>query len=100
MVATVCLLSIFSVLQVLRFSVEERRECAEVRAWVFDEESGRCLVRLKRTAASMEAIVSGKSVGELELRAQCTMRGWSSAIETGCWRKRGGLIAQWIERGF
>jgi hypothetical protein len=48
----------------------------------------------------MEIIVSGRSIGELESRAQCMMRGWVGAIETGCWKRRGGLIAQWIERGF
>jgi hypothetical protein len=94
------MLVLVSVLHVLRFTLDQSPECAEVRAWVFDEESGRCLVRLKKALASMEIIVSGKSIDELQSRAQCTMRGWAGAIEMGCWKRRGGLIAQWIERGF
>ena len=101
MVAILCLLSVISVLHVLRFSMDQSPECAEVRGWVFDGETTRCLVRLKRTSASMEVIVSGKTVEELESRAQCTMRVWSGSIESGCWgERRGGLIARWIERGF
>ena len=100
MVAILCLLSVICVLHVLRFSMDQSPECAEVRAWVFDEDSKRCLVRLKRTPVSMEVIVSGKSVDEMQTRAQCTMRGWASAIEMGCWKKRGGFLARWVERGF
>ena len=100
MMAILFLLTAISVLHVLRFSMDQSPECAEVRAWVFDEESDRCLVRLKRTTTSMEAIVSGKSVSEMESRAQCTMQGWAGAIEMGCWKRKGGLIARWIERGF
>ena len=100
MKAILFLLCAMSILHVLRFSMDPSPECAEVRAWVFDEESGRCLVRLKRTPLSMEVIVSGKSVDEMQTRAQCTLRGWASAIESGCWKKKGGLISQWIERGF
>ena len=94
------LLSAVSVLHMLHFSANHSPECAEVRAWVFDDESGRCLVRLKRTLQSMEVIVSGKSVDELQTRAQCTMREWASAIESGCLKKKGGFIAQWIGQGF
>ncbi len=98
--AILCLLSVISVLHVLRFSLDQSPECAEIKGWVFDGESERCLVRLKRTPTSMEIIVSGKSVSELESRAQCTMRGLSGSIEMGCWKRRDGLIARWIERGF
>ena len=98
--AILCVISVITVLHVLRLSVHQVQECAEIRGWVHDEDSGRCLVRLRRTSSSMEVIVSGMSVEELESRAQCAMRGWVGAIETGCWKRRGGLIAQWIERGF
>jgi hypothetical protein len=98
------LLSVISVLHVLllRFSMDQTLECAEVKGWVFDRETARCLVRLKRTSGSMEIIVSGKTVDELESRAQCTMRVWSRLIDSGCWgeQRGGGLIAGWIERGF
>jgi hypothetical protein len=94
------LLCAISILHVLRFSTDQTPECAEVRAWVYDEESGRCLVRLKRTRLSMEAIVSGKSLADIQAQAHCTMNGWAPAIQSGCWNKRGGLISQWIERGF
>jgi hypothetical protein len=100
MKAILFLLCVISILHVLRFSLDQSPECAEVRAWVYDEESGRCLVRLKRTRVSMEVIVSGKSITELQTRAQCTMHGWAPAIESGCWKQRGGFISQWIERGF
>jgi hypothetical protein len=100
MLAVLCLLSVVSVLHVLRLSVNQVSECHEIKGWVYDEDSGRCLVRLKRASSSMEVIVSGKSIDELETRAQCVMRGWVGAIETGCWKRRGGVIAQWIERGF
>ena len=100
MLAIVCMLLAISMLHVWRLSVNQFPECAEIRGWVHDEESGRCLVRLKRTSLSMEIIVSGKTIGELESRAQCVMRGWVGAIEPGCWKRRGGVIAQWIERGF
>jgi hypothetical protein len=94
------LLLTISILQILRFSMDQTPECAEVRAWVFDEGSGRCLVRLKRTPLSMETIVSGVSIADIQARAHCTIQSWASSIESGCWKKRGGLISQWIERGF
>lgn len=95
-----CLLSVVSMFQVFRLSVNQSPECHEIRGWVYDDDSGRCLVRLKRFSSSMEIIVSGKSIEDLETRAQCVMRGWVGAIETGCWKRRGGVIAEWISSGF
>ena len=86
--------------QMLLVSRKRMTECSEVKAWVFDEHSGMCLVRLKRFVTSMEKIVSGRSIGEMENHAQCTLRGLAGAIETGCWKKRGGPIDHWIGSAF
>jgi hypothetical protein len=86
MMVMLCVLSLISVLHVLRLSLLQDRECAEIGGWVYDEDSGRCLVRLRRTSSSMELIVSGKTIEELGTRARCSMRRWAGAIETGCWR--------------
>ena len=82
------LLVVVTVLHVLRVSFDdEAPACAEVRAWVLDERTGRCLVRLKRAFGSMEVIVSGNSVDEMQARAQCTMRRWAPAIESACFTR-------------
>jgi hypothetical protein len=57
-------------------------ECSEVKAFAHDELSRRCLVRFRRTSASSISIVSGRTVDELQTRAQCMM---PSFVGAGCW---------------
>ena len=94
------LILVIVAVQIFFISGSRMAECSEVRAWVFDEDSGMCLVRLKRFVSSIEKIVSGRSISEMENHAQCTLRGLSGAIETGCWKKRGGPIDHWIGGAF
>ena len=59
-------------------------ECAEVKAFALDKLTRRCLVRFKRVSTSWSySIVSGRSVFELQTRAQCVM---PSVVGAGCWR--------------
>ena len=64
--------------------------CFEINEWVFDEGSQRCLVRLRRTQVSSSSgvIVSGKSVAEMESRAQCSFSGFSRSIDDDCWKQQ------------
>jgi len=84
------------VLWTLRLPVIERFPvCFEVNEWVFDEESRRCLVRFRRTHSSTSAIVSGKSIKEMEARAKCNFNVLSKSIEDDCW-KGTGVLNRWM----
>jgi hypothetical protein len=67
-------------------STPDLPECADVKAFALDKLSGRCLVRFKRVMTSWSySIVSGRSVFELQARAQCIM---PSVVGAGCWSSR------------
>lgn len=76
----VVLLCVAVLVRILQPSVVP--ECSEVKAFALDELSRRCLVRFRRTPASSLSMVSGRTLDELQARAQCAM---PSFVGTGCW---------------
>lgn len=80
-------------------TTERHPVCFEVNEWVFDKESQLCLVRFRRTrvSATTGAIVSGKSMAEIESRARCNFNRVSRSIEDDCWKYGTGLQQQpWV----
>ena len=75
---------VITVIHVIRLLDTSIPECSNVKAFALDELTRRCLVHFRRTPKSTYSIVSGRTIDELQARAQCAM---PSFVETGCWSR-------------
>ena len=79
MLSTLLVITVIHVVRLLDTSIPE---CYNVKAFALDELTRRCLVHFRRTPESSYSIVSGRTIDELQARAQCAM---PSFVGTGRW---------------